>query len=894
MTIQEWRAFIGPRYEPASAAYRHEWWTPGNLTDTAELDTTLADGATTIVLATAGSLDTRGGAWIGPNGTGQAWEYITYTGKTATDLTGITREAGATREHNGIHTAGAIVRQWWEITDDNGTLRLTEELSESLAAITWTAAIEGIKAPPPPLRPDHVVVIQTRETGGAWSTYLVGFVRGPKIRDDYQRLRQWSIEITSIAGILASQQAPGIKVGEYNLARYGSATSDTELADPRKEQMSGDFVGSSPDLAAKSAIDDDSDTLWIAERFVGTPADYTPIPGTDGDNAYEKVFLTQARINRWPGEGAKSRWLEFCVKGQTFPALALMTSDWTNTVSVGRLTGWSSSTGDTVIFCEDESTFRALNPHAEPTKLVQVGSLFFDSLDVASDAVGFWNLTAGSVFSAAYSWGGNNRIDYTFGAGGASPSWLGDPIPAPQPGEIIRYNYDSGATQPADHYIVDYVDMAGYKANDGEDPWLLVTLPRLQLALAANITDSAPGIGAELSLEDSDGNPSTIGLETTGTLQIGTEQITYSARSTGSVTVSARGANSTTAASHLAGDPVRVISSGFATNGRLINRIEWSRTQAPYPEEFRIYRSAYDEQRNPGDDTWASDYTLVADVSAHASADYGIDLSPAVRATAVLILVDKMSADPARVRINDLRVIGSTAEYPSGIAIAASDTDDVIAAILTAAGANVGITNTGPSTQINKVTTETGAAWAVAADMADYGGCILDCTRTGPITVAANPLRAGTLTPAATIDEDEIAALEYAQPPYTPVHYIRLPWRDPEGDDQDPVEYPASHPTSAVPIDLEPAAFEGSAEATAAATRRYGLLRYPTIFVAQLATPQPYSLRPGAVLTLGWSLEQGTQDIARTVIVTSVDNELSAHRWTTVLQLRQIDREAAG
>ena len=892
MTIHEWRAFIGPRYEPASAAYRHEWWTPANLTDTAELDATLTDGATTVVLATAGSFDTRGGAWVGPNGTGEAWEYITYTGKTATNLTGVTRESATTREHNGVHTAGAIVRQWWQIDDDNGTLRLTEELSESLATITWTAQIEGIKAPPPPLRPDHVVVIQTREYAGAWATYLVGFVRNPTIRDDYQRRRQWTLEIGCIASLLAGQQAPGLKIGEYNLARYGSATSDTPLADTRKEQLSGDYVGDA-DLSAKSGIDDDIETIWFAERFVGTPADYTPPPGGDGDNLYEKIWLTQARVNRWPGEAEKTRWLEFCVKGQTFPAMLLITSDPANAVSIGRLTGWSSTTGDTVIFCEDEATFKATNPHAQPTKLVQVGSAFFDALDPADDAVGFWNSTAGMIFSPAYSWGSNNRIDGIIGAGGASPAWIGAPLVAPEPGEIIRYSYNSGALDMEDHYVTDYVDMAGYRANDGEDPWLMVKLPSLNLVLADTITNTTPGAAGSLSIEDGDGNPSTIGLEDSGTIQIGTEQITYSARTTGSITVSARGANSTTAAAHLAKDPIRVVVSGFATRGRLITRIEWQRSQAPYPQEFRIYISGYDDQRSPGDDAWTSDYTLVADITGHAATTYGIDLIAGTRATAVLMLCDKMSSDPARVRINDLRVIGSTDEYPDGIAIAASDTDDVIAAILSAASANASVANSGPSNQINKVTTEAGPAWTVIADMADYGGCLVDCARTGALTVTPNTLRAGALTPSATIDEDEIAALEYAQPPYSPISWLRLPWRDEDGDDQDPVEYPASHSTSAVPVELDPAVFADSTEATAAAARRYALLRYPTTFVAQLATPQP-ALRPGTVLTLGWSLENGTQDIDRAVIVTAADHELSAHRWTTVLQLRQVDREAPG
>ena len=87
-------------------------WTPANLEDTAALDATLTDGATTITLDNV-PFDAAGGAWIGLNGAGEAWEYITYTGKNSTQLTGCTREPSATREHNGVHTGGATVRQWW-------------------------------------------------------------------------------------------------------------------------------------------------------------------------------------------------------------------------------------------------------------------------------------------------------------------------------------------------------------------------------------------------------------------------------------------------------------------------------------------------------------------------------------------------------------------------------------------------------------------------------------------------------------------------------------------------------------------------------------------------------------------------------------------------------------
>ena len=60
MNRYDWRAFIGPRYEPADDAARFEWWTPGGLEDAAALSATLADGATTMTLVSM-PFDSRGG-----------------------------------------------------------------------------------------------------------------------------------------------------------------------------------------------------------------------------------------------------------------------------------------------------------------------------------------------------------------------------------------------------------------------------------------------------------------------------------------------------------------------------------------------------------------------------------------------------------------------------------------------------------------------------------------------------------------------------------------------------------------------------------------------------------------------------------------------------------------
>ena len=204
-THYQFRAYIGPAYEPETSAYHYAWaglWggTLNPATTETTVATTVADGATSVVLAGAPQT-TKGGYWLGPNGTGQGWEYISYSGASGATLTGVRREGTAIREHNGVHTAGASARQWWDVTGDNGRLTLSELLDDPLSAITWTAELSGALAPQAALRRRHLVVVQTKAGAGAWTNALVGFLHQPRIRDDEKRLANWQFQITSVAGV---------------------------------------------------------------------------------------------------------------------------------------------------------------------------------------------------------------------------------------------------------------------------------------------------------------------------------------------------------------------------------------------------------------------------------------------------------------------------------------------------------------------------------------------------------------------------------------------------------------------------------------------------------------------------------------------------------------------
>lgn len=108
-TYVQWRAWIGPRWREQGTAGADVWTqiasgaiTPQEAATT--LSASLADGATTATLASGTNYPTANGwAFIGPNGSGQAWEYIDYTTRSTNTISGIAREPSAGREHSGAH-----------------------------------------------------------------------------------------------------------------------------------------------------------------------------------------------------------------------------------------------------------------------------------------------------------------------------------------------------------------------------------------------------------------------------------------------------------------------------------------------------------------------------------------------------------------------------------------------------------------------------------------------------------------------------------------------------------------------------------------------------------------------------------------------------------------------
>lgn len=890
-TFAQWRAFIGPRWRSPTEAGADLWTqiSTGALSPQADttLAATLSDGASSASLTAASTWpSTNGWAYIGPNAAGEAWEYISYTTRSSNTISGITREASAGREHNGVHTSGAAARLFWPLTTDNGQLSISIEANADLSAETWTAQIAGVQIPPAAIRNNHLILIQTRtDPAAAWAVYLVGWIQAPRARDDYQQRGEWSISIVPAARLIGDSQIDGIRAGEIDLARHGSATSDTPLANPLSELISGDYIAADPGLEAANLIDDDANTLWIGERVIGTPDTAGFISPFNAGGFFSQVF-----VNRWPGDTRPSRWIELFCASNTYANMVIA-----NGQQSGALVGFggvSAAFGQRIIICEDKATFEADHPHAKPLKTIQIGSAWFDTINIAGDALGLYSPQSGT-WGQTIAWGSGALRPRTDSSNG--PYWVGETITAPQPGQVIRYYYNAAGSWPNSQYITDYLDHAGYTIDEGTDPWVMIALPGMGLVLDADITAGTPAAGATLKIVDEAGSATTGGLPSSGAIQIAREQISYSSKSDAGIVISARGAGGTTAAAHAKGDRVYLIDGSTATDAQPIRKVSWTRRSGgSVPQRFYIFRSGLETARNPSQSNYNDDYELIADVAGHSAATYEITLSPPRRTRHILMRFEHMTQDPGRPRLNDLKAIVNENAYSTATWLAGTPTvAAMIAQVLINAGMPTqAITQHSGTAAITGFTTAKERAWRVAADLADYAGAWIAQPLNGLIAIQANTLwTASSLTPTHTWTRANAKAIEIAQTLDTSISQVIIKWRTPDNSGSGEEVYPATALATGAPITLDEAIYANASAAQNAARRRFLQGRYQYQIVIESAEGEP-NIRPGAIHAIDWQIAADMQPIQRTVIVAAVDHQIAGGQFTTVLTCIQSERES--
>ena len=899
MGSTQWRAWIGPRWRNAGESGADKWLeVVATAIDLAEqattLSATLASGATTASLtAVSGYPAANGWAFIGPNGTGQSWEYVDYSAVSGNTLTGLTRESTATREHNGAHNSGAVVRLFWPITTDDGTLTLVERLDDTQGVINWTATISGVLWPAAALRHAHLVAIEYRQSETSdWEWFCLGWVDAPRVRDNERKTADWTINILSSLDMIAQTVVDGVRCGEFNIAHFGRASGDTVLAQAMQERGSGDFLAAAPDLSHGSAVDEDDETLWIGERFLASAAGIARQTTLGG--AFDE-FASIVRIWKYPGEPDGYRFIEFVGVSNNLNR-QLCNSNASVDVLV-ELSSVPDGEGRLAIV-EDAYKFASVHPLAS-NRIVEVGSAVFDAFNLTKDCVAL--MTPGSnTWSNVVAWGSGAddlraKHENSPDPDEYSEEWPGANIPTPGAGEMIRWWYNASATKRADHFQTDEIDIALYTLGAGEDPWLLLEIPGMGLMLRDDIAADDPGTDEMLYVVDAGGNPATGGLPNNGTVQIGTEQITYSAKTADGLLVDTRGDYSTSAVAHVAGDAVLFRDSdGTATSGVPIKSVGFRRPNGALTlKSFRLRRSNLESVRVATDDNHDDDYETLATVTGSTATTYDLALSPSRRCRFIILEIDHMGSDPARPRINELVAYLDEDYYPAESWLMAPTAGDVIEQVLINAGLPAGAIAVVAGTQdVEKVSTARDAAGVVVADVAEFAGCLVEIGRVSSVAISNSTFwSAASHSPIATWTRSDVSQVEVVQAVNRAISQIKLPWRTPDNSDSGEEQYPATLESSGKPLTLDEMIYAGASSAQNAAKRHFLAARYPWRFVLELAETQP-AVRPGDIYAIQWQFASDVAPMLRTLRLSEAEHTIRNGVWSTTVVGLQIDREA--
>lgn len=883
MTTQ-FRLYIGPVYLAAGTPEHYDWsalneGAASTLTTATTLAATLNDGATSMTIASATGWGTSGGFWVAGNGTGQGWEYVRFSARSGTTVSGLVREASADRDHNGVHSSGAAVRLWWQVASDNGTLHLVEQMDDNLSALSWYAEIGGINLPKTALKNKHVCVVQTRDNfAGSWTNLLVGFLDSPSVRDDAQRSSPWQVRIQSIAWLLSKTWLTGVRVGDLDLAKYAVAASSSQtLVDVYAERTSGDFVASDPSFEASNVQNATPGVLWMAERVHGTAN--TPTAGFRFTNVY---------LNPPPGSRAGTRFIELTAgDATTLSGMSIYSA-----IGGGSMAEWywngpgDVEAGDKIVLCEDAQVYEDAHPLSEHV-YIRADYGFF-TMVIAANGTLACRLPAWDAWYNIIKWGdgrgGLSTIDTN-----PPPTWSGAGLTPPAYGQTMRYNYVTSA------YEVGYIQTAGYTISDSPAEWLMLTLPPLGLTLRDDISSSVPAGGALLPIIDK-ASASTTGLPASGTIQIGNEQITYSAKSKYGVTVSARGAGGTTAAAHKSGDVIQIVDGGVATQAHLIKRIGWKRSGGTsYLKDYRIKVSKLEDVRTPDDPAYNADWSEIYNTSSGSASSYTQTLSPAQRIRSILFQIEEMTVNNTRPRLNEVNAEVDAAVWEAGTTLAAGTLAGAVAQQLASnAGLPAGAFSTaGGSLAMQGFTTANEDAWSVLSDLADFARLRLYVQRDSKLRTELDPFwTAGSFTATETWTRDDAKAVEYAFAANENVSQVELHWRNADESSTGVVRYPSPPWGDGKVLVIDNAIFADGSAAQSAAGRLFFMRRFPYTLLVEMAGGNP-ALRAGAIHALTWQFDPTQPASTRIFLVQSVDHTLDRMEWATVLNLIEIERTSA-
>lgn len=891
----QWTWYIGPAWHRPDSPYFLDWSAYNleattNLAYQSTLASTMSSSDTTLTMASGASFPAAGGLWVAPNGSGQAWEYVDYFNKFTNLFTGVVREPAADREHNGVHSSGAVVKQWWQVVGNDGQLRVDMSSGDDMTTTEWQIQVSGVTVPQVAFRQFHISVLQYRNAvTGSLKNLFVGFLDASSIQDDLRRVRPWTARILSIVGLLKKNQVDGVRVGDFDAAQHGQMRSSVVLGAAHKERWTGDFVAANPSFAADVVQSDDNDAIWINDRLVGTVEDPASYDG-----------ISQIYINPPLSSNAGTKWIEFINHDTASVELWAWDADLATT-TILTLPTETLGGGDRMIVAENAERFQAENPSQQAVVIFDVSGSseagWFNRLKAHGGAVTFH--FGGGKYGDIY-WGDVTETDTGWG----SVDWNGPSMPAPGYDQTMRWkSYDHGHTNTKDDWEVTWRQSPGYPIQDnsrGEQAWIAVDLPSLGLVLHDDITSTDPASGHTLLIDGQNG-PSTDGLPSSGTVVVGDEYISFSAKVAGGVTVSSRGASSTTAAAHVKGDAVLIVFSQASrttiTDALPLTALIWERKNGTiYPKDFKWRYSAL-QARTPDTEQHEDDFEVTNTITGATASSHTQNLTNN-RAKTVLLEIEKMTTDPARPRINRFKAMVDPGYFASANWLSGGET---IETLIKQIGLNTGMPSGALSVTAGGATptgfiTAVDKAWSVMASAAELGGSWIRTKRDSKLVIAPDTFwlqSVGSYSALATWDESIIADCKLIKNGGGQVSQVKLTWKTPDESDGGTVVWPATPDAIGAIQEIGPFYFATETGATLAARKRYYLSRYPDELEVTLAAGD-ISVEPRQIYLVQWPFADDMQPINRLMLVSTASHGVNKRILDTLVHGIVIDRESDG
>lgn len=747
----EVKFYVGPAFDYVDAT---EFAVGGAFDTSAE--TTLTDAMdnldTQAKVADASAFRSTGGAYIIANGDDETDEFITYESKTSTTLDDLTRSFWGYGQ-GGVHSSGATVKQWLEVTQYFTGMSLDWQRSGN--TVTWSVPLTGLHFNSALFQQDHTLVAMYRmypaDDDGGWSEWTLlfaGSIVGQSPQDRYHGDGPFSLKVEGPQAYLRLKEIPAHQFGRVNLAENRPVTVSSTLSDVMLEANSGEFTGA-PSVAASNVNDGQMSTLWISD----TVPDVT-VEGT-GDTDVFDLLITEIYPRHVVGtDPADYQWFEI-IWGET-GGMTLGYQIWSIYTSK---TGWpglqpfkrnehgapSPDPGEIWVFCSNREKFEETFPTAEYSRIVNLGQQLFDPDGdwlVITMKRG-WNEDGG--WGHGYSghdvvvWG---DATYPHMGGNWWPSndmWGGAAVALPDRTHSIHRTptLSTDTDTSADWTEAEYPLPGRHSAATAE--YVSIELPAMTAVLAAELAIDEED-QAELTNLD--------GFTASGRVQIDTEWIDYESLDADNnyLVGLTRGVDETDPAVHSVDTPVYQVEDGVYTDCRRISTYRWRRRRVyddngvlVVPEDFSLWVSteespAYPSSGNPGED-----WTRLCIAHGRKQAEFVHEFEP-VRARHVLLFIREMS-DGGRAKVNEIEIYEAT--------VTVSDDDElkdysnvgtIVEHILeTHVGISASKINIETTVPFLEWTTSTSKATSLLDDLARRSNCVLICELDGSLTWTHDP-----------------------------------------------------------------------------------------------------------------------------------------------------------